>query len=152
MARTGWLLVVALAVGVMTHTAGVSAQDDALARNKVLAQRFHLDMIAKGDLKIAEEIIAPDCLIHLPTGTRGQGPERARQIAQGDLKAYPKGIKFDHHALLAEGNLVAFYWDLFGTRESGEQEHLAGIDIVRIEKGKIAEMWIEYHTVSPRKQ
>jgi ketosteroid isomerase-like protein len=149
------LFLFALAIGVVGPTVGVSAQKDpALEKNKVLGQRFHLDMIAKGDLKIAEEIIAPDCVIHLPSSrpTDKKGPERAREIAAGDLKAFPKGIKLDHHVVFAEGPYVGFTWTLVGTRESGEQTTLKGIDVVRIANGKIAEMWIEYHNPNQQRQ
>lgn len=127
----------------------VSAQkDSALEKNKVLAQRFHLDMIQKGNLQIADEIIAPDCVVHLPNGQGdSRGPERARQVASSDLRAFPKGIAFNHDVVFGDANLVGFHWTLLGTRESGEQTKLEGLDVVRINNGKIAEMWIEYHTV-----
>ena len=57
-------------------------------------------------------------------------------------------MKLVHNVVLAEKNYVAFQWDLWGTLDSGEVNHLQGIDVVRIEDGKAAEMWIEYH---PRK-
>jgi hypothetical protein len=144
-------IVVGLAAAVLCAgtvlTVRVAAQKPgSVADNKALAQRFHLDMIGKGQLDIADSIIGPECLFHLPGGTRGKGPARAKELAQGDLKQYPKGIKLAHNVVLAENNLVAFQWDLWGTKESGEVEHLQGIDVVKIENGKAAEMWIEYHT------
>lgn len=134
---------------VVTPSANVAAQaDSALEKNKVLAQRFHLDMIEKGNLQIADEIIAADCVIHLPNATSDlRGPERARQVANGDLKAFPKGIRLTHDVVFGERNMVAFHWTLVGTRESGEETTFEGIDLVRTANGKIAEMWIEYHTV-----
>ena len=84
-----------------------------------------------------------------PAPSPVKGPERARQIAAGDLKAFPKGIELVHDNVMAEGNLVAFHWKFVGTRESGEKLTLFGIDMVRIANGKIAEMWIEYHRFPP---
>lgn len=129
------------------------AQSGTLEKNKVLAQRFHLDMIAKKNLAIADEIIAPDCVVHMPSDAEPsavKGPERARQIAAGDHKAFPKGIELVHDYVLAEGNLVAFHWKFVGTRDDGETRTLYGIDMVRLANGKIAEMWIEYHPFPPR--
>ena len=159
MKRAGLLFVTVLIVAVMFPNAlatpaeaqswsRASSVAESLENNRVLAQRFHLDMIALGHLDIAEQIIAPDCVIHMRgTTTAGNGPARAREIAQGDLDAFPGGIELIHDGVLAEGNLVAFYWTLNGTNATGEVSRLAGIDVVRVEDEKIAEMWIEYHTI-----
>jgi predicted SnoaL-like aldol condensation-catalyzing enzyme len=144
------MVLAVLAVGVANVVTAGAQGNSALEKTKVLAQRFHLDMIAKGQLEIAEQIIAPDCVIHLPSRTM-KGPEGARQVAAGDLKAFPKGIKLTHDVVFAEGNLVAFHWILAGTRESGETTELEGIDIVRVANGKISEMWIEYHNMKQEK-
>jgi predicted SnoaL-like aldol condensation-catalyzing enzyme len=144
-------LLVATPLGVVAAIciATISVQTaSATDKDKVLAQRFHLDMIQKGDLQLADQIIAPDCVIHLPSGTSDvKGPERAKQVAGGDLKAFPKGIKINHDVVFGEGNLVGFHWTFVGTRDTGEETHLEGIDMVRITNGKISEMWIEYHNI-----
>ena len=161
MKRAGLLFVTVLIVAVTFPNALVTPAEaqswsrassvaKSLENNRVLAQRFHLDMIAMGHLDIAEQIIAPDCVIHMRSttfSTPGKGPEKAREIAQGDLDAFPGGIELIHDGVLAEGNLVAFYWTLNGTTATGEVSRLAGIDVVRVEDEKIAEMWIEYHTI-----
>ena len=150
MKRAGLLFVTVLTVAVTFPNALVTPAEaqSALENNRVLAQRFHLDMIAMGNLDIAEQIIAPDCVINMRNApTTHKGPARAREIAQGDLDAYPGGIELIHDVVLAEGNLVAFHWTLAGTSASGEVTEYAGIDVVRVEDGKIAEMWIEFHTV-----
>jgi predicted SnoaL-like aldol condensation-catalyzing enzyme len=149
MHRSVTVFVVAIAALAGSQSSVVRAQGNAaLEKNKTLAQRFHLDIIGKGNLALADEIIAPDCAIHLPSGTaEAKGPERAKRVAGGDLRAYPKGIKFVHDLVIAEGDVVSFHWTLAGTRDSGETETLEGIDVVRLQGGKIAEMWIEYHTV-----
>ena len=76
-----------------------------------------------------------------------KGPEAAKQAARYDHSVFPDAMKFVHDMVLAEGNLVAFRWTLTGTLASGAESISEGIDIVRIEDGKIAEMWIEYHTL-----
>ena len=118
--------------------------------DKITAERFHLDMIAKGQIDIADEIIAPDCIIHSPmTGVGNtRGPERARQMAIMDAKIYPKGIKITHNIVIGEKDFVAFQWTIAATRENGEVDRLQGIDMVRMKNGKAVEMWIEYHDIS----
>ena len=112
-----------------------------------MAHRFHLEVIGEGDLALADEIFAPDCTIHMHGTSDVKGPARAKEIARGDQRAFPKGMTFVHDTVVAEGDLVAFRWTLKGIRESGEESLSAGLDIVRIENGKIAELWIEYHSV-----
>ena len=149
MKRAGLLFATLLLVAVMLPNALVTpAEAQSLENNRVVAQRFHLDMIAMGNLDIAEEIIAPGCVIHMRNApTTEKGPARAREIAQGDLDAFPGGIELIHDVVLAEGDLVAFHWTLAGTSASGEVTEYAGIDVVRVEDGKITEMWIDFHTL-----
>jgi len=56
-------------------------------------------------------------------------------------------MDFKHANVVANGNLVAFHWTLIGVGESGEQSTYEGIDLTRIENGKIAELRIELHAV-----
>jgi ketosteroid isomerase-like protein len=150
MRNRGVYLTAVLAITLSSHVARVSGQQSStLERNKVLAQRYHLDIIEKQNLKLADEIIAPDCVFHMPSSrpTDKRGPERAKEVALNDLKTNPKGFSFAHDTIMAEGDLVAFRWTFTGIRESGEKAVYEGIDIVRIENGKVAEVWSKYHRV-----
>ena len=125
------------------------ANDDILEKNRALAHRFHLEIIQEKNLALADEIIAPDCTFHSATTEMEElkGPERAKNSSRYDHEMFPKGVKFVHVIVLAEGDLVAFHWTLTGIRESGETVRAEGLDMVRIRGDKIAEMWIEYHPV-----
>ena len=50
-----------------------------------------------------------------------------------------------HDNQVAGGNLVGFRWSMTEVRASGDESMIHGLDLVRIENGKIAEPWIEYH-------
>ncbi len=123
------------------------ATTDQLEKNKVLAQRFHKEIIQELNLDLADEIIAPDCEFHSPLSATNKlkGPERAKSSAQRDKDLYPGGVSFVHDNVVAEGNLVAFHWVSTGKKANGEISHGEGIDIVRIENGKAAEMWIQFN-------
>ena len=134
-------------VAVVAHSALAFAQStEALEKNKALAHRFHMEVIQGKNLALIDEIFTADPVIHYgsPDVT---GREKARQIALVDQRAFPKSMDFKHDNVVAEGNLVAFHWILIGVGESGEQAIYEGIDITRIENGKIAELWIELHAV-----
>lgn len=118
-----------------------------LEENKALAQKFHFNIIQKMDLDLADEIIAADCEFHSPLSKTNQlkGPERAKSSARRDKEIYPNGVSFVHDNIVAEGNLVAFHWISSGVKANGEVGGGEGIDIVRIENGKIAETWIQFN-------
>ncbi len=45
-----------------------------LEQNKSLAERWHNDLFIACNWVVAEEILAPDILVHLPTGEDIKGP------------------------------------------------------------------------------
>ncbi len=134
-------------VAVVAHSALAFAQStDALEKNKALAHRFHMEVIQGKNLALIDEIFTANPVIHYgsPDVT---GRDKAREIALVDHRLFPTSMNFEHDNVVAEGDLVAFHWTMIGVRESGEQGSYEGIDIVRIENGKIAELWIELHAV-----
>ncbi len=135
----------ALAAFILVGT--VAAQSgDGLEANKALADRYHLEVIQGKNLDLIDEIFVANPVIHYgsPDVT---GRDKARQIAEVDYTYFPGGTDFKHDQVVAEGNLVAFRWTMTGIQESGEESLYTGIDIVRIENGRIAEMWIELNPV-----
>jgi predicted SnoaL-like aldol condensation-catalyzing enzyme len=139
-------------VVVALQCALASGQDSSvLERNKRLAQQYHFEVIAKQNLKLADEIFTSDCTIHTPSSkpTDIKGPERAKREALHVVETYSQR-SFIHDTVVAEGNLVAFRWriDAGVFLKSGERAMFEGIDIVRIENGKIAEIWSKYHRVT----
>lgn len=134
-------------VAIVAHGAVAIGQSaDVLASNKALADRFHMEVIEEKNLALIDEIFTVTPVIHYgsPDVT---GREKARQIALVDHRAFPGGTSFTHDNVVAEGDRVAFHWTMIGIGESGEQSTYEGIDIVRIEDGRIAELWIELHAV-----
>ncbi len=150
MKRAFLLMVSLVALGVAVQAATASAQGhSALERNKALGERFHLEVIQGQKLDLVEELFAADAAIH--NGRREfVGPEGAKQIAVGDAQAFPGGMTFVHANSMAEGNLVAFRWTMTAVSADGDTSVFEGLDLLRIENGKIAELWIEYHSVGGR--
>jgi predicted SnoaL-like aldol condensation-catalyzing enzyme len=150
MKRFVLLTIPVIIAGAMPLTS-LSAQTSNLDKNKALAHRYHMEVIQGKNLALADELFAPDAVFHTPISKPGdtRGPVKAKEIAVGDHKMCPKGIKFVHEPTLAEGNLVSFYWTSACTTEKGDVTHGAGMDIVKIVNGKVAEIWIEWHEVKP---
>jgi predicted SnoaL-like aldol condensation-catalyzing enzyme len=119
-----------------TPTAGLDA-------NKALARRFH-ELFVQGNLAIADEILTPDFTWYSPPQTvYVVGPEAVKQTAK-EVHDYFSGIAISRDDEIAEGDRVVHRWTITGTVQT---EHGAvpvvytGIDIFRIENGKLAELW-----------
>ena len=73
--------------------------------------------------------------------------------------AFPDG-RFAVEDTIAEGDRVAVRWTFHGTNTgeylgaaaTGRAIHVTGINILRIEKGRIAEMWIQADDLGEREQ
>lgn len=116
--------------------------------NKAIVHRFLEEHMAKGNLDIIDELVAPDFVDRslMP----GQGPTREdfkRSVAQ-ILEAYPI-TNFTIEEQIAEGDTVVTKYtqssvsrgEMMGLPPTGEEETAEGIYIHRISGGKITEEW-----------
>jgi predicted ester cyclase len=105
-------------------------------------------------IEVAEEIYAPNYLSHeTATAVRSasediHGVEAARQIAAARRRAFPD-LTYTIEDQIAEGDKVATRFrargthlgELAGRAPTGKEVEVRGINICRIEGGKIAEHW-----------
>lgn len=131
---------------------------DLADRNKEIARRFREDLWNTGDLAIADEIMAADCLVHarVPLATDfARGPDALRQLVLFYHLAF-SDIRMTVDQLIAEGEVVAARWTGRG-RHSGELLGLpaargetvtTGIDFLRIAGGRIVEGWVAWDILS----
>ena len=138
--------------------AAVAAATDRGDLNKEIARRFREDLWNSGDLTIADEIIAPDCLVHarVPLTTDFvRGPDALRQLVLFYHLAF-SDIRMTVDQLIAEGDTVAARWTGRG-RHSGELLGLpaargetvtTGIDFLRFDHGQIVEGWVAWDILS----
>jgi steroid delta-isomerase-like uncharacterized protein len=114
-----------------------------------LIKRFYTEVIEGGNLDLVEEMVSDDFVDHNPMP--GQSPSKdgvpffvnAMRTAFPDLKATIMT------PALVDGNLEARYVVLTGTHRgelmgiapTGRSVEFSGIDIIRIEDGKVAEHW-----------
>src|SRR5260370_15704577 len=76
-------------------------------RKKVQFRRTYEEMFHQGNLAVADELIAPDCINHeVPPGMNNRGPESARQVVTMLRTAFPD-LHFTIEELVAEGNTLA---------------------------------------------
>jgi predicted ester cyclase len=86
-------------------------------RNKAQFRRTYDEMFNQGNLTIAEELIAPDCVNHdIPPGMNNRGPESARQVVGMLRTAFPD-LHFTIEELIAEGDTVVGRVTMSGTHQ-----------------------------------
>lgn len=143
-----------LAVSLLLVTAGAGSAGDPEA-NKALVRRM-TEAINERDFAAVEETLAPDlerhsgATPHLTIENRDQFLEFLRQ----DLAAVPDAHQ-EIDFLLAEDDLVAARVVYSGTQTgpwgpfppSGKRVELPFIGILRIEDGRIAEIWVEWNNL-----
>ena len=116
-----------------------------LEANKALARRFHADIFNQGNMEAADEILAPDFVWRSPPDQADPliGPEAVKEAATEFRGFFPDVVVTDED-VIAEGDRVVIRWTMHGTAESETGTFpvtFTGIDIFRIEGGKLAELW-----------
>ncbi len=115
--------------------------------NKALVHRFLEEVIGKGNLAVADELLAPTYTYHAP-GMEVQSPAAMKQVFTMLRTAFPDWYETVED-LFAEGDKVVFrvighgthQGDFMGIPPTGKRVTMHGIDIVRLEGGKLAEHW-----------
>ncbi|QBD75747.1 hypothetical protein EPA93_06890 [Ktedonosporobacter rubrisoli] len=109
-----------------------------------------------GKLSIADEILAPNFVAHFaPVGSSPaevRGPEGMKQWIGGILAAFADFSFTTTVGPLAEDNLIAGRWLFRATYQGGfpgasaavvgKRVEYAGMDLLRVEDGKIVEYWL----------
>ncbi|HXO20527.1 MAG TPA: ester cyclase [Thermoanaerobaculia bacterium] len=125
---------------------------------RAIGRRFREDFWNTGDMAIAEEIFAPGCLVHgrIPMVTDfARGPEALRQLVLFYHLAFSE-IRVTAEQIVAEGDTVVVRWnargrhtgDLLGLPPTHRETITNGIDMLRIEGGKIVEGWVSWDVLS----
>jgi steroid delta-isomerase-like uncharacterized protein len=117
--------------------------------NADVVRRVSDEVFLKGDLQAIDDLLAEDFLSHerpggLP-GTR-EGYRDLARIVVGALS--DRRMEFEELIDTADGRVVQSWamvashtGDFFGLPPSGETVRIRGVDIFRIENGKMAERW-----------
>jgi steroid delta-isomerase-like uncharacterized protein len=115
--------------------------------NAAIARRWHEEAINNHDLSVLDAILAPDAAHDSATFTANPGP---RAVLGALLTGFPD-VQHTVEAVITEGDLVVIRYTATGTHSGEFQGYAAtgkrvtwtGINIYRIECGRIAEIWSE---------
>jgi steroid delta-isomerase-like uncharacterized protein len=118
-----------------------------MEENKELARRIYEEVLNNRNVDLLDELVVPDYEEHDPlpgqrTGLEGL-KDRIKILIDG-LDPY-----FTIEDVIAEGDKVVVRWtnsgtnvgDFLGIPATGRSFRTAGIDIYRVEDGKLAEHW-----------
>jgi predicted ester cyclase len=127
-------------------------------QTEAVAHRWHLEVVQAGQFAVADQILAPNVVIHA-NGQEIRGIEGAKQLATAIHTAFPDA-QITHHEALVSGDRVAIRWstdathqgEYFGVAPTGKQVHLEGLDLFHFQGGKISELWIEYDNLGVLQQ
>jgi steroid delta-isomerase-like uncharacterized protein len=114
--------------------------------NKTVCRRLIDEVVNRGNLALADSIIAPSYVYHGAGGLELRGPEGIKQLVTIYRTAFPD-LKMTIDDMIAEGDKVATRWtargthrgDLAGVAATGRPTTVTGIVISRLAGGKIVE-------------
>ena len=113
--------------------------------NKALVQRFYEEVINQKNLAALDHFVSPTAVNHTVPSGLPQGPS---QFLSMHLTAFPD-VKATVVDLLADGDKVVALVSIHGTHQgafravspTGKPITVMGINIFRIENGKMVEHW-----------
>jgi steroid delta-isomerase-like uncharacterized protein len=115
--------------------------------NKALLHRYKTGILNNRDIDALDQVATPGYLDHAAFPGQAHGREGLKQRATTLFRALDP--QWTIHDAIAEGDLVVLRWSLTGTHRgeflgippTGKAVTLCGIDMYRVQDGKIAEHW-----------
>jgi steroid delta-isomerase-like uncharacterized protein len=119
----------------------------AVEQNKEIVRRFYEEVMNKEAVDALEELAVPDYEEHDPLPGQGTAREGLRERATMLIRGFQP--KFTVEDIFAEGDRVVARWTNTGTHvgefmgipPTNKTVTIAGIDIYRLQDGKLAEHW-----------
>ena len=119
------------------------------SRNKDVVRRFYEEVWNRGNTDFALEVFSDDYVRHDLRPTEAMPGGRGQAKIAADFRAAFPDLAFAPDIVIAEGDLVAARWTASGTHRggwgtvepSGRRVEFCGVNIFRIEGGKVVEIW-----------
>ena len=131
-----------------------------IEKNKSIASQFYSDVINKGDTVIMKLIMAENFIDHNAAPNLPKGIEGFKQFLTMVGTAFPD-VQVKIEEIITEGDKVVVRLTINGTQTgvlmgnippSGKHAVWTGIDILKIENGKITERWSQRDLLGLMKQ
>ena len=117
-------------------------------QNKTIVSEFIEALFSRGDLDAVDRYLAPDFVNHDPPFGVSADCEGLRSAGALMRAAFPDW-RSEQHLVVGEGDIVVEHFTASGTHHgevmgvppTGERVTLRGINIFRLEAGRIVERW-----------
>ena len=124
-----------------------------------IARRCFDDIICRGDLAAADEILASDVMFTTVNGEVLRGRRAFQNFAMQLREAFPD-IRFEFREQFTDGERVCtrfvmrgtFLSTLMGLLPTGAEFSVTGIDTFRVVDGKVVEIHASYDTLGQMRQ
>jgi steroid delta-isomerase-like uncharacterized protein len=129
-------------------------------QNKTNVRRLFDELWNKGNLPVADELIAPTYTHHdASTPDVGRGPESEKKRVALYRTAFTD-LHLTIEDMIAEGETVVARWscrgahkgDLSGIAPTGKQISISGVSVVHFTGGKMVEGWINWDALGMMQQ
>lgn len=115
--------------------------------NKDVVRRYYDAVLNRGDVDALDELAVPHYVEHDPLPGQGTGRDGLKNRVTMLRSAF--GQHFALEDIIAEGDKVVVHWtgsgkhggEFMGIPPTGKSFTIAGIDIHRVQGGKMAEHW-----------
>jgi steroid delta-isomerase-like uncharacterized protein len=123
--------------------------------NKAIIRRMTEEFYNQGNVESAERFFAATYVHHDPASPHVRGRDGLKQVVRAFLAGCPD-LHITIDQLLAEGDMVTKRWtyhathtgDLAGLPPTGKRIAMSGLELFRLEGGKIVECWLGYDNLS----
>jgi steroid delta-isomerase-like uncharacterized protein len=140
------VLVVSSATGV------IRAQSTEMPTLEEIAARYGLEIWGAGNLQTLESLFADDVVDHNAFPGQAPGREGIEETLVAYRAAFPN-LTLTNDDIVVGSDRVVLRWTARGTHEgelmgipaSGAEVTMTGIDILRVENGKVVERWGEFN-------
>ena len=120
-----------------------------MAEGTGLIKRFYTEVVGDGNLALIDELVSEDFVDHNPMPGQSPSKDGVGFFVNTMRAAFPDLKATTSEPALVDGNLEALYVVLSGTDQgvllgiepSGRSVEFSGIDIIRVDGGKVAEHW-----------
>lgn len=127
--------------------------------NTEVTRRFSAEVWGEGNLALADELLAADLVEHTPFPAPVPGLEGHKQVLAMFRQAFPDLI-VTVDDVFGEDDWTFLRWhgdgthtgNLMGIPATGKKVHVTGMDILKLENGKIKERWAEIGAFSLMQQ
>jgi steroid delta-isomerase-like uncharacterized protein len=122
--------------------------------NKAVVRRLYEEAFGQGKPEVADEVVDPDFVCYDPNAEGGE--VRGLETIKGEIEyfqnAFPEDFFWRVEDQLAEGDKVTTRYtfggthqgEFFGVTATGKRTEISGINIDRVESGKVVEEWASY--------